>query len=680
MNLTRFHLLAACAASTFVATAAQAQIVLPQVELRGAGATSVGDATVRTLNCVGNPGAGLNQYGTNSGQLSTIPAGNYAPTTPSTSNPVLDCAAQEIQPQFEGKYIGTGSGLGRQMWRTFTTANLNGNPGNINPFTGGAGVPSGWANLQFGLSEVPASPSDLTDYANNANSAANKAGAAIQFPLFVIPIAFAYNPAYGTKTTGAGTVELNFNVKVPGKINNVVAGGLKLSRSAYCKIFNGEITNWNDPAIKTLNSNVALFDTTDDTLARWNAEGAPIRLVGRADRSGGTEVFTRALAAQCGGLVTTNKFAKGAESLPYDNTSTIDIRRLRPDTRYFPTSSASNFSGTVQSLGGLVFDRVSDNICLWSEVNASTAQCDASLAPGGVFTNAATPGLFLVADGSSGVAEAIQIATGNALLDSTTTGIKLNGKFGYVGADFVAPVPGRALHSAALQKALTTAYVMPSAQNATAAFGTVLPPQTTAASGAFNTADTRQLGQNDPYAVISGSNPAVPVSRNNPAHWGAVIYNPNVPVNQTLAAPANGYPVTGASFFLTYTCFKPANAAVPGNNAKRFGVAEYVGALFGKVTKKSDNTALNANTFKGVGATSLGILTQSNTIVPSAAWTAAIWETFFKKSTQASNGVVLGNQNLWIQDNLPTTLSDVDNSVQGTDQKSNPGCDANFGA
>lgn len=684
MKLSRFHLLAACAVSTIATTTAQAQIVLPQVELRGAGATSVGDATVRTLNCVGNPGAALNKYGTNSNQLSTIPAGSYAPASPTAANPALDCATQEVQPNFEGKYIGTGSGTGRQMWRTFTTANLNGTAGNINPFAGGAGNPSGWTNLQFALSEVPASPSDITDYNTNAQSATNKAGAAIQFPLFVIPISFAYNPAYGTKTTGATTVELNFNVKVPGKINNVVSGGLKLNRVAYCKIFNGEITNWNDPALKTLNNNVALFDTSDDTLARWTAEGAPIRLVGRADRSGGTEVFTRALAAQCnGGQVTTNKFVKAAESLPYDNTSAIDIRRLRPDTRYFPTSGASNFSGPVQSLSGLVFDRVSDVICNWNEVNSATALCDASLAPGGVFTNTASAGLFLVADGSSGVAEAIEITGGNALLNSSTAGIKLNGKFGYIGADFVKPTAGRNLHSAALQKGNSptgTAYVMPSAQNATAAFGTVLPPQTIAASGAFNTTDARTLGSVDPYAVISGTNPATPAVRSNPLHWGAVIYNPNVAITATLASPANGYPVTGSAFAMTYTCFKPANPLVPGNNAKRFGVAQYVGSLFGKVTKKSDNTSLNANTFKGVGATALGILTQSNTITPAAAWTAAIWETFFKKSTQNSGGTVLGNQNLWIQDNLPTTASDVDGTIQATDQKSNPGCDVNFGA
>ncbi len=50
------------------------------------------------------------------------------------------------------------------MWRTFTTSNLNGTAGNINPFAGGAGNPSGWANLQFAFSEAPLPASELTVY------------------------------------------------------------------------------------------------------------------------------------------------------------------------------------------------------------------------------------------------------------------------------------------------------------------------------------------------------------------------------------------------------------------------------------------------------------------------------------------------------------------------------------
>lgn len=689
MKLIRSQFLAAGAVVAFAATTAQAQVAIPQVELRGAGATTVGDVAVRTANCIGRTAAGQNQYGTNSGTLSTIVPGNYSPTTPSATNPAIDCASSyEIQPNFQAKYIGTGSGTGRQMWRTFTTSNLNGTAGNINPFSGGAGNPSGWSNLQFAFSEAPLPASELTVYNTTANSATNKAGAAIQLPFYVIPISFAYNPAYGRKTNAGVTVDMLFKVAVPQSINGTVAGGLRLTKEAYCKIYNGEITNWNDPLIQALNNGVALWDRSRDNATRWASEGAPIRLVGRADRSGGTDVFTRALAAQCNGLVATNKFQKAAELLPFDNTSPIDIRRLRSDTRYYPASSASNFSGTVQSLGGLVYDRQSAVICNWNEVNASTTRCDVTLAPGGVFTKAPTPGLFMVADGASGVAAAIDAVANNVLIQSSTATIKLNGKFGYVGADYVKPVGGRVLHSAALQVGNGTSYAMPSATLAAAAFGSVLPPETTAANGAwapFNagSGDTRELGATDPYLPISdpvNGGVAVKTSRANPLHWAAVLYNPNVPVTQTLAAPSVGYPVTGAAFLMTYTCFKPANAAVPGFNAKRFGITTMLGLSFGILQKDSTGLAVNFNTFKGASAANLGILPQSNTAVPTSAWINATNHTFLLKSTQAGNGSTLGAQNLWIQDGFPTAPSQVNAVQNATDKQSNPTCDATKGA
>ncbi len=377
-------------------------------------------------------------------------------------------------------------------------------------------------------------------------------------------------------------------------------------------------------------------------------------------------------------------------SLPYDNTSTIDISRLRSDTNYKPGVASSNFSGTIQSLGGRVFDRQNDVICNWNQVNASTTRCDTTLAPGGVFTNTATPGLFMVADGSSGVEEAIRTTVNNTMIDSRVAGIKLNGKFGYLSADFVAGSGTRTLHSAALQRGATAQFSMPSGKNANLAFGTVLPPETTAANGVWapynagaGTGDARELGANDPYLPISdpvNGGASVKVNRANPLHWAAILYNPNVPITQTLAAPTNGYPVTGATFLLTYTCFKPANAAVPGNNAKRFGVTEYIGLLLGRVVKDSANNPINQNTFRGSQPSNLGVVYQSNLALPSAAWMNAIHQTFLVQSSQAGNGTTLGNQNLWIQNLYPTTASDVDNIQTGSDQKSNPTCDAAKGA
>jgi hypothetical protein len=680
---TKTILFTATSLSVLAANSAQAQVALPTIELRGGGASSVAEIHPRVANCMGRPGAGLNQVGSNDGSLKTITPGLYSPSTTSASNPAFDCSTQQVQPNTQAKYVSTGSGTGRTMWRGFQTAtSLDGTANKINPFTGGAGVASTWPNLQYAYSDSGISTSDLSTYNSTANSATNGAGAAIQFPAWVLPVAVAYNPAYGVKNTGAGNVNLKFNVKTPVSINGVVAGGLKLDKAAYCKIFNGEITNWNDVSLKTLNSNTALFDPTNDSLSRWTSEGAPIRLVGRADGSGTTDIFTRALAAQCVGKVaTTLKFTSHAQALPYDNTSTIDIRRLQGSSPYFPGAASSGFAGTTQSLGGLVYDRVSHQICNWDETNASK-QCD--IAVKGTITSAPTPGLFMLADTSAGVNEAINGGGSNSFIASTTAGISLNGALGYIGADWVVASPGRTLFSAALQKGTTTAYLLPSAINASAAFGTALPPQTTAATGAYDTTDARTLGAVDPSKPISdpatNNGASVPVDRGNPLHWYSVLYNPNVSTAGTLADPAGGYPITGATVMLTYTCFKPEAGAVTTNNAKRFAIVELVQLAFGKITKTSTNATISSNTFKGTAPTALGILAQSNIALPSTGWITAINETFFKKSTQASGGNTLGARNLWIQDANPTTASDVDNIVQSTDSHSNPGCDPTKGA
>lgn len=75
----------------------------------------------------------------------------------------------------------------------------------------------------------------------------------------------------------AGAVAVTYNV--PG-----VKTGLKLTRVALGKIFLGQITKWNDPAIASVNRGVALPDT-------------PIAVVRRSDSSGTTFIFTNHLSA-----------------------------------------------------------------------------------------------------------------------------------------------------------------------------------------------------------------------------------------------------------------------------------------------------------------------------------------------------------------------------------------------
>ena len=74
----------------------------------------------------------------------------------------------------------------------------------------------------------------------------------------------------------AGSIVIAYNL--PG------VEGLKLSREAYVGIFDGSITNWNDPKIAAANEGIELPDQ-------------PITAVHRSDGSGTTGVFTKHLSA-----------------------------------------------------------------------------------------------------------------------------------------------------------------------------------------------------------------------------------------------------------------------------------------------------------------------------------------------------------------------------------------------
>ena len=631
-------LLAATVAAGTFANAASAQILLPPVELRGVGASTVSIIAAQDMNCVGV----INALGKNDGTTSSVSPSSYNPPSPTLTNPVFDCASGAVesdvpvytrtfvQPDFDGRYISTGSGFGREEWRLFSNR-FDGTTGKV--FPAAFGTP--WPNVQFAFSEAPATASDITAYNTNA---APTAKAAIQFPFYVVPMALAYSDKYGVRTAPT-PADLTFNVKSTYVTKDVAGnptGGLRLNKSAYCKIMNGVITNWNDPALKTLNGGQSLMDADDD-LTRWNTEGVTIRLVGRLDKSGGSDIFTRHIAEACDSFVTTNKFVNAAEALPFDNTSGIDLTSFRSDTPYKP--GGSGYAGTIQSLSGAVF------VSTASGINTSQG--------------AEAAGKFMVADGSGKVRDAIAYAPDR--VSAFNANYTLNGKLGYIGADFVKPTPGATLFSAALQKGSTTAYVAPTAANGTAAVGTILPPQSVATSGAYNITDTR-------VNSVTG----LLVDRANPLDWTDVFYSDPA---KTLANPALGYPITGTAQMLTYTCF----STVP----KRLGLVEFVSLNFGKVTKTSQNKAISANTFKGSAPTSLGIVPKSGIAAMPAGWQNAINETFLKKSVQDGDPTApiakLGDRNLWIQDKLPTQLIQID-GIGTNDIKSNPTCTAGAGA
>jgi phosphate transport system substrate-binding protein len=131
-----------------------------------------------------------------------------------------------------------------------------------NPTGSGAGV------KQFNAGQVDIGGSDSPLKPDEAQAAAArcKGNTALHLPLVFGPIALAYN--------------------LPG------VGNLVLSPDVTAKIFNGQITTWNDPAISALNPGKQL-------------PAAPIKVFYRAEDSGTTDNFQTYLGAAAPGVWTT---------------------------------------------------------------------------------------------------------------------------------------------------------------------------------------------------------------------------------------------------------------------------------------------------------------------------------------------------------------------------------------
>jgi len=629
------QLLAATAVIAATATGAQAQVAFPAAEIRGMGASSIAVILPQELNCI----SGNNALGKNDGNTSSVVEANYTGTDLN-----FNCGASTetpIQPNITGRYISTGSGTGKSSWKGITNA-LTGGSGLIFPNafrTGGVSTGDAWTNVHFAMSDSPITgPLAGTELAAfNTASATKKAGAAIQFPLYVLPVAIAYSPIYGKKV--AENIDLKFNVAKPvvaGSVASpVLLGGLRLTKAAYCGIFNGHITNWNDSKIEAANVTtdaknkpitLSLRDP-NDTAERWRDIGVPIRLVGRLDKSGTTDIFTRHLAATCGvaGILATgqaNKYVRAAETLPYDSASGIDMTSVKSDSNIKPatTSTSTSIAGSADMISGAYY--------------ASGAIVTTGTGKGPEAT-----GKFIVANGTSDVAAAIDMAPDK--ISGTDSNILLNGKIGYVAADFVAPSPGKTLVAAALEQGKTALgktapkdmlkaiYLMPSANNATTAFGTILPPQSDK-NGVFSAKVTTN-------------------SRANPLDWVNVLYA----TGSTLANPTTGYPITGTTQFLTGTCF--ADAAV------RNGVVTFLNLTLGNLKIDSTGKSIGDNTFTGTAIGKSGFKAQIGIAPMPASWVKAITETFLKYSNDKDGKTFLGDRALYIQNGLPTTTAQAAN-------------------
>lgn len=610
-NQLKTKLLMATAMFAVSGATANAQVQYPAAELRGMGASSIAVILPREMNCLGPLTPNL--VGDSNGSALNLSAeGSYTPT----GGTAFNCVTEHVQPAIGGKYISTGSGAGRTAFRSISTVAALPGTSATNKFPTAFGVSAtAWANPHFIMTDSPLSASDLSTYAGNAVT--KSTGAAIQVPFYVLPVAIAYNPVYGRKV--AESTDLKFNVGTPvlGYDGTTVAGGLRMTKQVYCAIFNGYITNWNDARITALNVKVVakkntfptLMDANDST-TRWNADGVPIRLIGRLDNSGTTDIFTRHLSAACGGGIMgasrNNLYLNPAQALPYNPSSGINLST----SGSYKTSIAAGtaFAGTTNLISGAIF----------------TA--------GVLSSGTEALGRFAVANLSDGVAAAVEAAADNASASDANT--LLNGKVGYVGADYVRPSLSQTLHSAALEVGNSSQtkkplFLMATAGNATTAFGTLITPPESDKSGKY---------------VPGGL-----FSRSNPADWYEALYAGT----STLANAPVGYPITGTTQLVTGTCFSAA--------AERNALVAYMTASLGRLTF-GDNAATQADRkkqlpfmFTGTAVKTLGFKAQMGIAPLPKAWATALLETYLVRSKQkASSGALLVDRNLYIQAGLPT--------------------------
>jgi len=280
-------------------------------------------------------------------------------------------------------------------------------------------------------------------------------GPLVQFPYAITPIAFAYNSVYKKVLNGDGSeTDYHFNLKYA---RGDGSGGLRLSPSTYCQIFNGQITNWNASAIQTDNGGQSLKDPNDpDTFS------VTLQIVGRSDSSGATSILSRHLANVCSGL-SGNQYTTGSSTLP---------AALQGPTYNTSTPNYPSVSGE-------------------------------------------TPGKFTLAPNNSGVAQyvAFTATPGGSNPSNCSDGaacIQL-GRITYSGTDYVLPYVSETqqnnynLNSTTLRNSSGN-WEDPSASTAQAAYSNILPPQSTS-KGKYCASCTNFGSRNDPTAWVQSTSP-----------------------------------------------------------------------------------------------------------------------------------------------------------------------------
>jgi phosphate transport system substrate-binding protein len=441
------HLLLGSAALLATAGAAQA------TDLYGNGATLPQQVVRQAEDCYGTSEQLAIKQVTGNIFQNTPPA-----TVPGTANN-CDQNAVKVDPTASIFYVATGSGDGiRSVYR---------NDGVLaGDYLPAAGIQT-YPKLHYGVSETSLGTSDVNAY-NNGGTVQSVTvvapgvspgagqfknpnefyGPLVQFPLLIAPVTIGYDPVYKKVRNGDGTItEYTFNIN-----GGRPTGGLKLNQATYCRIFNGQITNWKE--LQKLNGG-SLKDP-DDPAGKFNV---PLQIVGRSDSSGTTSLWTRHLAAACASTIG-NQYAGSTSTLP-------------------------------ASLQGPVYDPAVANAPVSGE----------------------TRGKYTRAPGNEGVAKYVDFSRNPKNKAGSTL---VQGRMAYLSADFVLPASQATgsntfnLHTADLKNA-SGRFVAPTPETAVAAFGRLSPPDSTS-TGAYDPASSDPRSRANPQDWVEPASATSPLA------------------------------------------------------------------------------------------------------------------------------------------------------------------------
>jgi ABC-type phosphate transport system substrate-binding protein len=560
-------LIGASALATAVALAGAASANTPPpltspavTGIYGAGSSLIAPYLAQAEGCYGTPNAFVNQgpspytSGETTQSLSPFKYTGAPAADDYTCGATYPTGTDKTTQFF---YISSGSGNGVNGFFSHDAQTYWGD------FTPGTS-PSYFPSVQYGAGDYQVSPADVAIYNTGggpngdikkcyagtsscasgatvtyAFTPALKYGPMIEIPLSIDPVAIVYSPVYKKVTSTAGvTKQYSLNVRY---VNADGSGGLRLDLPTLCAIFNGKITNWNDPAIQHSNSNIPLQDPSDpDGLVVWNSTGLPIEIVGRADGSGTTSIFYRALAAQCNGSYTEYTYTFNATTKKYT---------LSPTTipKTYTNQYAPSGSHNLPNASGDVADSTSPVYTVGNPKHGAGAPVP-------------EPGHYTLASLSSGVATYLDFN------DTPPNGSTYTvGRLGYVGTDYVLPSAtvttgntyGLNLVDIGIAKnsaPSTYVYLEPTQANAIKAFGSstnaLLPPQSTS-TGVYTTSPTGKS-----YGLRSAPADWVePVSTTWTLSDGHTVISPTPLANPNASGTVAYYPIVGTTQGFFSTCY-----------------------------------------------------------------------------------------------------------------------------